>query len=206
MAETIASYHTIETNSEGTYSESRSKFLAFLVPVANEDEALSQVAAIRQKYHDARHVCWAYRLGASGQTTRSSDDGEPSGTAGKPILGQLLSHNLTMIVAIVVRYFGGVKLGTSGLIEAYRNATSEAIATATVVERIVEQALEVRFGYDLMGEVMRLVKDADARITKQEFVESCMLRLSLRADHAPALYSRLDALYGLSVRWIEGGA
>lgn len=203
MAEVIASYLTIASESEGQYTQLRSKFIAFLIPVSTEEEALDAVARIRQKYYDARHVCWAYRLGIDGGQTRSNDDGEPSGTAGKPILGQLLSANLTEVVAIVVRYFGGVKLGTSGLIEAYREATIEAIASAERVERIVERQFMVAFGYELMGEVMRLVKDYGARVLRQDFVETCLLELSLRADEAPLLYERLDSLYGTTLHWAE---
>ena len=135
--------------------------------------------------------------------TRSNDDGEPSGTAGKPILGQLLSANVTEVVAVVIRYFGGVKLGTSGLIEAYREATREALSTAKKVERIVERAFTVAFGYELMGEVMRLVKDWDARVLEQEFLESCRLSLSLRADEAPKLFGRLEQIYGTTLAWSD---
>lgn len=201
MTTPIASYWTIAEAAEGLYSEQRSKFISFVIPVQTEEEALREVARIKQKYYDARHVCWAYRLGIDGERTRSNDDGEPSGTAGKPILGQILSADLTELVAIVVRYFGGVKLGTSGLIEAYREATREALASAIRVERIVERQFEVRFPYELMGEVMRLVKDYGASVLAQEFLESCRLDLSLRADEAPILYARLEQIYGLTLRW-----
>lgn len=203
MSEVIASYWSLEETAEGLYSELRSKFIAYVIPVRTEEEALAEVACLRQKYYDARHVCWAYRLGIDGATTRSNDDGEPSGTAGKPILGQLLSANVTEVVAVVIRYFGGVKLGTSGLIEAYREATREALSTAKKVERIVERAFTVAFGYELMGEVMRLVKDWDARVLEQEFLESCRLSLSLRADEAPKLFGRLEQIYGTTLAWSD---
>lgn len=199
----LASYLTIEAESQGQYTQLRSKFIAYALPARTEEEALAEVARLRQQYYDARHVCWAYRLGADGARTRSNDDGEPSGTAGKPILGQILSHGLTELVVIVVRYFGGVKLGTPGLIESYRAAAHEALAEALVVERIIERSFEVRFGYELMGEVMRLVKDSGARILSQSFLEACELTVSLRQDEAGTLYQRLAHLYGTELRWLE---
>lgn len=199
----IASYWTIVAPSEGHYTQLRSKFIAYALPVQTEEEALEEVARLRQRYYDARHVCWAYRLSADGSVTRSNDDGEPSGTAGRPILGQLLSHDLTEVLVVVVRYFGGVKLGTPGLIEAYRTAAHEALSAAQRLERIVERTLEVDFGYELMGEVMRLVKDSGARIREQDFVERCRLLVSLRADEVETLYARLEHLYGTTLRWCE---
>lgn len=197
----LASYWTIEGDSEGQYSQLRSKFIAFAIHIESEEEALREVARIRQKYYDARHVCWAYRLGAEGETTRSNDDGEPSGTAGKPILGQLLSHNLTEVVVIVVRYFGGVKLGTPGLIESYRAAAHEALEAAVRIERIIEKRFSVRFGYELMGDVMRYIKDSGAKVVEQEFVEQCFILISLRADEVDSLYQRINSLYGAELRW-----
>lgn len=196
-------YYTIEAEAEAQYSQMRSKFIAYVIPVETEEEALAEVARLRAQYYDARHVCWAYRLGADGERYRANDDGEPSGTAGKPILGQLTSADLTNIIAIVVRYFGGIKLGTSGLIEAYREATIAAIGEATRRTCIVERRLELSFGYELMGEVMRAVKESGARVIRQDFRESCSLELSLRADDAPALYERYDRLYGVTVAWVE---
>lgn len=197
----LASYWTIEGDSEGQYSQLRSKFIAFAIHIESEEEALREVARIRQKYYDARHVCWAYRLGAEGETTRSNDDGEPSGTAGKPILGQLLSHNLTEVVVIVVRYFGGVKLGTPGLIESYRAAAHEALEAAVRIERIIEKRFSVRFGYELMGDVMRYIKDSGAKVVEQEFMERCFVLISLRADEVDSLYQRINSLYGAELRW-----
>lgn len=199
----LASYWTIAGPSEGQYTQLRSKFIAYALPVRSEAEALEEVARLRQRYYDARHVCWAYRLSADGSVTRSNDDGEPSGTAGKPILGQLLSQNLTEVLVVVVRYFGGVKLGTPGLIESYRAAAYEALMAAERIERIIERSFEVDFGYELMGEVMRLVKDSGARIIEQDFVERCRLVVSLRADEVEALYARLGHLYGTTLSWCE---
>ena len=179
------SYTTITDIAEGTYSELRSKFLAFAIPVRTADEALEWVAQYQKQYFDARHVCWAYRLGAEGQEYRSNDNGEPSGTAGKPILGQIISHDLSDVLVIVVRYFGGVKLGTSGLIVAYRTAANEALAAANKIQRLVEQQMTLTFTYDHMNLVMRMVKDLSPRIISQDYTDdgSVMMRISLRLSH-----------------------
>ncbi len=196
-------YYTIEAEAEGLYTQQRSKFIAYAIPIESEDEALSQVARLRQRYYDARHVCWAYRLGPRGDRYRSNDDGEPSGTAGKPILGQLISADLTNIIVLVVRYFGGVKLGTSGLIEAYREATIAALETSTRRMCIIEEKVRVAFGYELMGEVMRIVKDSGARVLMQDFRESCALELSIRGNEADSLRVRLARLYGTQVTSLD---
>ncbi len=185
------SYTTITDIAEGTYSELRSKFLAFAIPVRTADEALDWVAQYQKEYFDARHVCWAYRLGADGQEYRSNDNGEPSGTAGKPILGQLISHDLSDVLLVVVRYFGGVKLGTSGLIVAYRTAASEALAAANKIERLVEQEMKLTFTYDHMNLVMRMVKDLSPRIISQDYTDdgSVMMRISIRLSYADRVRS-----------------
>lgn len=194
------SYWTLASPAEGIFSEKRSKFLAFAFPVTTEEEALARVAEVRAKYYDARHVCWAYRLGPTGDPYRSNDDGEPSGTAGKPILGILQSQELTEVIVLVVRYFGGVKLGTSGLIEAYREATLEALAQAERKECILEDRLEVSFNYDLMGVVMRQVKETEATILAQDFREACSLSLQIRHARSAELMARLDRLYGVTTK------
>lgn len=196
-------FTTIASPAQAQYVQLRSKFIGHVLPAQTAEEALEHVARLRQEYYDARHVCWAYRLGPQGELTRSNDDGEPSGTAGKPILGQLLSIGYTNVVAVVVRYFGGVKLGTSGLIEAYREAIALALSEATPLECIIERRLEVRYGYDLMGEVMRYVKDSGGSISLQDFRESCRLELSIRADDAESLFERLSSLYGVEVTYLD---
>ena len=148
----------------------------------------------KKEYYDARHVCWAYMLGWERKNFRSNDDGEPSGTAGKPILGQINSFGLTDLVIIVVRYFGGIKLGTSGLIEAYRAAAAEAINAATIEERLVEDIIEIKFEYPSVGEVMRIVKEENATVLKQDFSLDCRLTLSLRLAGMPRLITRLEQL------------
>lgn len=185
------SYTTITDIAEGTYSELRSKFLAFAIPVRTADEALDWVAQYQKEYFDARHVCWAYRLGVDGQEYRSNDNGEPSGTAGKPILGQLISHDLSDVLLVVVRYFGGVKLGTSGLIVAYRTAASEALAAANKIERLVEQEMKLTFTYDHMNLVMRMAKDLSPRIISQDYTDdgSVMMRISIRLSYVDRVRS-----------------
>lgn len=175
----------------GTYSELRSKFLAFAVPVRTADEAMDWVERYQKEYYDARHVCWAYRLGADGQEYRSNDNGEPSGTAGKPILGQIVSHNVSDVLVVVVRYFGGVKLGTSGLIVAYRTAANEALTAANKTQRLVEQQMTLTFTYDHMNLVMRMVKDLSPRILSQDYTDngSVVMRISIRLSYVERIHS-----------------
>lgn len=190
-------YRTITGPSQGLYKEKMSKFLAFAEPCRTADEALAVVARYRKEYFDARHVCWAYMLGPARDTFRSNDDGEPSGTAGKPILGQINSAGLTDVAVVVVRYFGGIKLGTSGLIEAYRTAAAEAIGAAETVERIVEAPLTVVFEYPLMGDVMRIVKEEGAAVLAQDFQMDCRLTVSIRQAGLERLRQRLAQVYGV---------
>lgn len=176
-----------------------SKFLSFAVPCRTVEEALDIVKLYRNEYCDARHCCWAYMLGPERKDYRANDDGEPSGTAGKPILGQINSFGLTNLVVIVVRYFGGIKLGTSGLIEAYRIAAQEALNVAQTEERLIEEELLVAFEYPLMGEVMRIVKEEGATVFEQDFQLSCRLRLSLRRGQMPHMRERFENLYGATI-------
>ncbi len=187
-------YKTIKDTAEGTYSEKRSKFLAFSFHVETEDEVKEILARYRKKFYDARHVCYAYMLGPERLTFRSNDDGEPSGTAGKPILGQINSNTLTNILIIVVRYFGGIKLGTSGLIQAYKTAALEAIKSSEIVVRQVEEIVEYSFPYEMMNDVMRLVKQTSPRIVSQEYGNTCEIKLAIRASLAQDLKTRLEKL------------
>lgn len=185
-------YKTIKEKSEGTYTELRSKFLAFAHPVSTVEEAMALVEQYQKKYYDARHVCWAYMIGADRETFRSNDNGEPSGTAGKPILGQINSNELTDIIIFVVRYFGGVKLGTSGLIVAYRTAAAEAIAAATIEERQVEATYDFSFEYPLMTAVMKVVRDMNARILEQSYDMDCLMSVSIRKGLLDELKTRIQ--------------
>ena len=187
-------FKTIKNNSEGFYSEKRSKFLAFAHHVETVDEIKELLAQYRKKYYDARHVCYAYMLGASREEFRANDDGEPSSTAGKPILGQINSNELTDILIVVVRYYGGVNLGTSGLIIAYREAAADAIAHATIEIRQVEERIVFKFPYEMMNDVMRVVKDMQPRIISQTYDNTCEITLSIRQSEASQLRSRLEKL------------
>lgn len=188
-------YFTIKDNiSEGFYSEKRSKFLAFAYHVTTEEEIKEIVSEYRKKYYDARHVCWAYMLGAQRTDFRANDDGEPSSTAGKPILGQINKNELTDILIIVVRYYGGVNLGTSGLIVAYRTAAAEAIANAEVIKLYDEEVVTYDFPYVMMNDVMKIIKDMSPRIVNQTYDNTCEIQLSIRKSQAPLLKSRLENL------------
>ena len=187
-------FKTISTTSEGFYSEKRSKFLAFAHHVETLDDIKELLAGYRKKYYDARHVCYAYMLGAERTEFRANDDGEPSSTAGKPILGQINSNELTDILIVVVRYYGGVNLGTSGLIVAYREAAADAIGHDTIETRQVEERVSYSFAYPQMNDVMRIVKDMNPRIISQTYDNTCEIVLSIRKSEAEQLRQRLSKL------------
>lgn len=185
-------YKTITGRSEGYYTEKRSKFISYAIPVRTADEAKAEVARLRKEYYDARHVCWAYMLGADRKTFRANDDGEPSSTAGKPILGQINSNGLTDILVVVIRYFGGIELGTSGLIVAYRTAASEAIGAATIEERTVDEDITVVFEYPYLNSIMRIVKEDAPAVIAQKFDMDCEMTLRIRKSEAERLRNRLQ--------------
>ena len=189
-------YKTIleETIGEGYYTEKRSKFLAFAHHIESVDEAKELVIAYRKQYYDARHCCYAYMLGPEQNAFRANDDGEPSSTAGKPILGQIISHELTDIIVFVIRYFGGVKLGTSGLINAYRTAANEALSNASIVVKQVEETIDFDFTYPMMNDVMRVVKEMQPRVIDQKFDNTCSIKLSIRKSETEQLRTRLNKL------------
>lgn len=187
----IDEFKTIKDKSEGTYSELRSKFLAFAHHVTSVDDAMALVEQYQKKYYDARHVCWAYMIGPERETFRSNDNGEPSGTAGKPILGQINSNGLTDIIILVVRYFGGVKLGTSGLIVAYKTAAAEAIANAEIETRTVDEEYTFSFEYPLMNSIMKVARDMDARIINQSYNMDCQMTLSIRRGKMQELQEKI---------------
>ena len=184
-------YRTIRDLSEGYYTEKRSRFLSFALPVRTPDEVKTLIDAYRKKYYDARHVCWAYMLGPDRTIFRANDDGEPSSTAGKPILGQINSNNLTDILIIVVRYFGGIELGTSGLIVAYRTAAAEAIAAARIEERTIDETITITFEYPHLNSVMRIVKEDKPDVLTQSFELTCEMTLRIRQSRMDTLKSRL---------------
>ncbi len=185
-------YRTIKQTSEGYYTEKRSRFISYAIPVRSVEEVKAEVEKYRRQYYDARHVCWAYMLGAERQTFRANDDGEPSSTAGKPILGQINSNHLTDILIVVVRYFGGIELGTGGLIVAYRTAAAEAIAAASIEERTVDEDITVAFEYPFLNGIMRIVKEENPTVVSQKFEMDCEMTLRIRKGAAEKLKARLS--------------
>lgn len=196
MADT---YLTLARPSEAIFREKMSKFLAFAHPASTVEEAKAVIAQYQKKYFDARHVCWAYMLGFERTDFQSNDNGEPSGTAGKPILGQINSFGLTDTVIVVVRYFGGIKLGTSGLIAAYRETARLALEEAEIVERKVMKHISFTFPYLSMNDVMRLVKQSNLEILSQQFDNACAMTIAVRADDYDTLTSRLRDIDGVSL-------
>lgn len=192
-------YKTISEPSTATIREKMSRFIAFAHPVETAQQAKEVIAEYQRKYHDARHVCWAYMLGQERKDFLSNDNGEPSGTAGKPILGQINSFGLTNIVIVVVRYFGGIKLGTPGLIQAYREAARSAIEEATVVEKRVKVTSTVSFGYVSLTPVMRLLKNPGVNILSQDFDNTCSITFSTPADDMEPLLAQLKKVEGLNI-------
>ena len=193
-------YKTIIAPTEGIYKEKGSKFLSFAIPVSSADEVKEIVKNYRKEYYDSRHVCYAYMLGADRKEFRANDDGEPSGTAGRPILGQINSRELTNILVIVVRYFGGILLGTGGLVVAYKEATTDALDQAEVIEKTVDESISIIFDYVLMNEVMRIIKDTNAQISSQNFEDQCAMQLSIRKQDAGLLSAKLAKIYGLQIK------
>ena len=173
-------YKSIEAPSEGLFKDLGSRFIARAYPVESEAEVRDIVAAIRKEYHDARHHCFAYRLGLEGEPWRAADDGEPAGSAGRPILGQIDSAGLSDVLVVVIRYFGGIKLGIPGLIRAYRTSTADALAQARVVEKVAGRWYGLRFPYASLPAVMKIVKDLDLPQRGQSFLEECTLEVRVR--------------------------
>lgn len=199
MAEQNDSYLTIAAAAEAIYKEKSSKFLAYAYPVRTEEEIRELLEALHKRYYDATHHCYAWRLGPQGESFRSNDDGEPSGTAGKPILGQLLSHSLTDCLIVVVRYFGGTKLGVSGLISAYKESAAEVIGEATIIEKTVDRYFTVEYPYLVMNDVMRIIKDEQPNILAQEFDNLCTMRLSIRESRAEGLLGKLRKVESVNI-------
>ena len=192
-------YKTIISEAEGLYKEKGSKFLSFAMPVSTADQAKEIVKEYRKKYYDARHVCYAYMIGAERTDFRANDDGEPSGTAGRTILGQINSRELTNVLVIVIRYFGGILLGTGGLVVAYKEATADALNQTEIIEKTVDIRISISFDYVLMNDVMRVIKDVNAQITAQTYVNQCMMQLSIRKQDAELLSSKLKKILGLVI-------
>jgi len=193
------SYKTIKYPVEGLFKEKGSKFLAYAWPVQNEDEINAHIETLKKKYHDARHHCFAWELGVGGMNFRLNDDGEPSGTAGKPILGQIHSHEVTNVLVVVIRYFGGVKLGTGGLIQAYKAATADALGKAEILKCTINKTFSIRFPYDMMNPVMRVIDEEGLEVKGQLFEADCRLTLAVRKSKFDALLGRFQQTYGIEV-------
>jgi len=202
MSENLAldSYKSISNPSTGIYKELGSKFLSFAYPVSSEEEIKNLISTFKKKYFDARHHCYAYRLGVTGELWRANDDGEPSSSAGKPILGQLLSNELSDILVIVIRYFGGTKLGIPGLIRSYKSATIDAINNGEIVEKIASKDICFNFDYINMEPVMKLLKSFELDIKKQEFDLKCNFLISIRNSEYQSLYDALNKIENLIIR------
>ncbi len=197
------SYFTIGEPAEALYKVKSSKFLSYAYPIEREEEVAPLLEVLHKRYYDARHHCYAWRLGAEGERTRANDDGEPSSTAGKPILGQMLSRDVTNCLIVVVRYFGGTKLGVSGLIDAYKTATAEVLDAAEIVERTVDVEVKVSFSYVVMNGVMKVIKDLQPKIVSQEFDNLCTMTLSIRESESAQLIGRLEDVDGATIEVVE---
>lgn len=191
-------YLTVASPAEGIYKEKGSRFLSFIYPVSSEDQIREIIAELKSKYYDATHHCYAWRLGVATRRFRTNDDGEPSSTAGKPILGQILSADLTNILIVVVRYFGGTKLGVSGLIHAYREAAADAVHNALVIEKTEDAQLRIRFTYLVLNDVMKIVKEEMPTVLERNFELECEMLLSIRQTGMPSLRDRLAQIESLT--------
>lgn len=191
------SFYTIQDSSEGYYKESGSKFLAFAYQVDSEDEIKKKIEHLRKKYFDATHHCFAWILGPDKARFRAVDDGEPNHSAGDPILGQIRSKNLTNVLVVVVRYYGGVKLGVGGLIQAYKLAAEEALNNAQIIEREVTEKFLIRYPYDETPEVMKLIKDFDVKILNQEYLEDCLLKAQVKLKERDEFINKITLLNAL---------
>lgn len=195
-------YNSIESPSEGVFKDQKSRFIALAYPVESEEEVKSLLEKVRRDYHDARHHCLAYRIGHDGALWRASDDGEPSGTAGRPILGQIDSAGLSDVAVIVVRYFGGIKLGVPGLIAAYKAATAEALSNATIIRKIAGKTLKLSFPYDAMPELMKVIKDMGLTYRDMEFAESCSMTVRVRLGAIEEFFDKTKYIHNFKYEFI----
>ena len=199
MELTTDSYLSVSGESRGIYREKASKFIAIALPVSSEEEVKLRLEELRKSYHDANHHCYAYRLGHEKQQYRVNDDGEPSGSAGKPIYGQILSTGLSDVLVVVVRYFGGTKLGIPGLIHAYRTTAREALDQAEVVEKVIREQLRVTFEYAMMNEIMRIMKEEGVKIVHQSSTENCEIDFMVRKSQREKIRLRLTRLKNVKI-------
>lgn len=203
MADFNDEYLTISKPSEGLFKDRGSKFLAFAFPVSSEEEIKIIQEQLRNKYHDARHHCYAYMLGPEKEVYRANDDGEPSSTAGKPILGQIRSFNLSNLLIVVIRYFGGTKLGVGGLISAYKTAAEEALKNAKIIKKTLHDIYELKFDYPQMNEIMRIMKEENIEQIDQSFELTCSITLALRKAEVDKVLSKFDRVDNLNIEFVE---
>ena len=192
--DTDDTYRTISGVAKGVFRDKASKFIGLAYPVNSEDHAKKILTELRKEYFDANHRCFAYRIGTGEQASRANDDGEPSGSAGKPILSQILSRELTNVMVVVIRYFGGTKLGIPGLVRAYKTAAREALETAVIIDRTINESFEILFDYPTMNDVMRILKEEEVEMSLREFGNTCRINFSLRKNRTGKLMNRLETL------------
>ena len=190
---------TIASESDGTYKDKGSKFLAFAYPVYNEDEVKEKLLFLRKKYFDARHHCYAYRLGCNGERYRANDDGEPTNSAGKPILGQLIANNVTNVLVVVVRYFGGILLGVGGLVQAYKQATAAALSNAQIITDVVAETYQLSFDYSVINKALRVIKEMNLNCCGQEFNAICTMNVKVRKTKVEEMKKRLEAIETMNI-------
>lgn len=195
-----ASYKTIIKSSEGLFKDKGSKFIAVAFHAETVEECNLVLQQVKKQYHDARHHCFAYRVNPEDEKFRSNDDGEPSGSAGKPILNQLYSFELINVMVIVVRYFGGTKLGVSGLINAYKTSTRDALGNSKLVIRYLTKEYELIFEYPLMNDIMRVIKEEDLKILKQDYTNSCVIKISVKKNNVDRVLSRFEKIRSLDIK------
>ena len=196
-------YRSIDKVSKGLYKEKGSKFISLAIPVMSETEVNDQLKVVRKEYYDANHHCYAYRLGFDKMTYRHSDDREPSGTAGRPIFGQIQSFDLTNVLVVVIRYFGGTKLGVSGLINAYREAAREALLDAQIIEKSVYEIYTLEYEYESVNEVMRIMKICDVKQIEGTYSDRCQLKISVRKNEALRFIEEIKKVKNLSYRYLQ---
>ncbi|MFA5973538.1 MAG: YigZ family protein [Lentimicrobiaceae bacterium] len=196
-------YKTIVQSAQGSFRDKGSRFLAFAFPAASEVEVKQHLETLRKQYYDATHHCYAYLLGFDKSASRVNDDGEPSGTAGRPIYGQILSNDLTNTLIVVIRYYGGTNLGVPGLIHAYKTAAAEAINNATVVTKIVKEVYQIKYPYELMNDVMKIIKDEILEVINTEFGMECVIRLAIRHSEAARVTAKLSKLNQLIINYLS---
>jgi len=196
-------YKTISQSAQGSFRDKGSRFLAFAYPASSEQEVKQHLETLRKQYYDATHHCYAYVLGFDKSGYRTNDDGEPSGTAGRPIYGQILSADLTNVLIVVVRYYGGTKLGVSGLIHAYKTAAAEALGNSTVVTRIVKEVYQIDYPYEAMNDVMKIIKDETLEVINSEFGMKCVIRLAIRHSEATRITTKLSKINQLIINYLS---